>query len=76
MRVKSRLQGVGETVVGARPDRIDDLVLVAEIAVGRHRADPQGGSQLAHGHRLNAMLSELVLRRRTEAGAEISDVGV
>jgi hypothetical protein len=74
MRVKGPLKGVGETVEGARPDRIDDLVLVTKISVGSHWADPQCSRELAQGHRFYSVLSELLLRRCAEAGAEISDV--
>jgi hypothetical protein len=52
------LERGGEAVEGRRPHRRQNLVLVLEITVGGHRADPQFPRQFAHRHRLRPMRGE------------------
>ena len=71
-----RLQGVGEAVEAVCANGGEDIVLVLEIAVGRHRRDAEVGRQLAHSHRIRAPLGEQPLGGLAEPLAEIGDISV
>ena len=63
------LQRGGETLEAVGAHRRQDVVLVAEVPVGGHGADAQLGGQLAHGHRVGAVLGEKTLGGLAQAVA-------
>jgi hypothetical protein len=71
-----RLQRLGEAVEAAGAHGRQDVVLVLEVAVGRHRRDAQFGGELAHGHRVGTLLGEQPLGRLAKAVPEVGDVGL
>src|SRR4030095_5004069 len=64
------LERVGEAVEGGRAHRGADVVLVAEVAIGRHGATAERGSELAHADAVAPLSGEAVLRHRAEPRAE------
>ena len=74
--VAGGLQRLGKPVEAVGPDRRQDVVLVLEIAIGRHRRDAELGGQLAHGHRVRPVLGEQVLGGLAKAVPKVGDVGI
>lgn len=67
-------KGGGETVERGGAHRRQDIVLVLEVTVGRHRAAAQLLGELAHAHAGYAAFGEAPLRYRAQAGLERVDL--
>ena len=59
---------------GGFTDRLEDRLLVLEVAIRRHRAAAQLGGDRFERHTLEPVLGEETLRDRTELGAKILDL--
>jgi len=69
-------QRPGEPIEAIGPHGGQDVFLVGEVAIGRHRADPKFGGQLAHGHRVRPLLGEQLFGDVAKALAEVGDIGL
>jgi hypothetical protein len=70
------LDRLGETVECSGSNGGEDVILVAELAIGCHGADAHLPGDLAHGHRFRPALGEQPLGDLAEPAAKGGDLGI